>query len=277
MGGATGLRPIIPLGISDAGQEIMPACERADSSGIESSKPVRSSNICGGDRRHQFYGRTDKLRQVSIIHVLQPHAWHTTRDTEGMRVIQVANVKHFRDRQVRAGEAVIDEPVFCKSVDRLINANHVVGRPMAEAERLRTQSFSERAEVGNRPPTLLEHALDRLGRKRRLGHIMALRNTIARRATRTTVGHLPPDGAPLAGPARDGAGMRVIDLGLVPLTPQTGHCARAASQALLKELPGKGLAPRGGSWGPLLPINAATISEIYFGICSRLLEEWREG
>ena len=33
-----------------------------------------------------------------------------------------------------------------------------------------------------------------------------------------------------------------IDLGLVPLTPQTGHCARAASQALLKELLGKGLA-----------------------------------
>jgi hypothetical protein len=27
-----------------------------------------------------------------------------------------------------------------------------------------------------------------------------------------------------------------IDLGLVPMTPQTGHCARAASQALLKEL-----------------------------------------
>ncbi len=35
-----------------------------------------------------------------------------------------------------------------------------------------------------------------------------------------------------------------IDLGLVPLTPQTGHCARAASQALLKELLGKGLARR---------------------------------
>jgi hypothetical protein len=36
-----------------------------------------------------------------------------------------------------------------------------------------------------------------------------------------------------------------IDLGLVPLTPQTGHYARAASQALLKELLGKGLARRG--------------------------------
>ena len=31
-----------------------------------------------------------------------------------------------------------------------------------------------------------------------------------------------------------------VDLGLVPMTPQTGHCARA-SQALLKELLGKGL------------------------------------
>ena len=61
MGGATGLRSIKPLGICDAGQEIMPACVRADSSGIESSKPVCSSNICGGDRRHQFFGRTDKL------------------------------------------------------------------------------------------------------------------------------------------------------------------------------------------------------------------------
>ena len=61
MGCATGLRPIIALGISDAGQKIMPACERTDSSGIESSKPVRSSNIRGCDRRHQLDGRTDKL------------------------------------------------------------------------------------------------------------------------------------------------------------------------------------------------------------------------
>jgi len=38
-----------------------------------------------------------------------------------------------------------------------------------------------------------------------------------------------------------------VDLGLVPMTPQTGHCARAASQALLKELLGKGLARRGVS------------------------------
>jgi len=38
-----------------------------------------------------------------------------------------------------------------------------------------------------------------------------------------------------------------LDLGLVPLTPQTGHCARAASQALLKELLEKGLARRGVS------------------------------
>ena len=53
MGAATGLRPIIPLGISDAGQEIMPAGVRADSSGIESPKPACSSNICGGDRRHR--------------------------------------------------------------------------------------------------------------------------------------------------------------------------------------------------------------------------------
>ena len=84
-----------------------------------------------------------------------------------------------------------------------------------------------------------------------------------------------------------------IDLGLVTLTPQTGHCARAASQALLKELLGKGLARRGvsgcvvsagqalvGRKGPTLswdwpasapcqrPLGTATISEIYFGICS---------
>ncbi len=84
-----------------------------------------------------------------------------------------------------------------------------------------------------------------------------------------------------------------IDLGLVSLTPQTGHCARAASQALLKELLGKGLARRGVSgcvasagpawvgrkgptpfWGLTClralqrPLGAATISEIYFGICS---------
>ena len=38
-----------------------------------------------------------------------------------------------------------------------------------------------------------------------------------------------------------------VDLGLVPMTPQTGHCARAASQAVLKELLGKGLARRGVS------------------------------
>jgi len=38
-----------------------------------------------------------------------------------------------------------------------------------------------------------------------------------------------------------------IDLGLGPMTPQTGHCTRAASQALLKELLGKGLARRGVS------------------------------
>jgi hypothetical protein len=35
-----------------------------------------------------------------------------------------------------------------------------------------------------------------------------------------------------------------IDLGLLPLTPQTGHCVRAASQAFPKELLGKGLACR---------------------------------
>jgi hypothetical protein len=44
-----------------------------------------------------------------------------------------------------------------------------------------------------------------------------------------------------------------IDLGLVPLTPQTGHCARAASQALLKELLGKGLARRGVSGRQVKP------------------------
>ena len=76
-----------------------------------------------------------------------------------------------------------------------------------------------------------------------------------------------------------------VDLGLVPMTPQTGHCARAASQALLKELLGKGLARRGvsgcvasagqalGDWPASAPfqrpLGAATISEIYFGICSR--------
>jgi hypothetical protein len=38
-----------------------------------------------------------------------------------------------------------------------------------------------------------------------------------------------------------------IDRGLLPMTPQTGHCARAASQAALKELLGKGLAWRGVS------------------------------
>ena len=31
-----------------------------------------------------------------------------------------------------------------------------------------------------------------------------------------------------------------IDLGLVPMTPQKGHCARAASQAILSEMLGKG-------------------------------------
>ena len=45
-----------------------------------------------------------------------------------------------------------------------------------------------------------------------------------------------------------GEGPMSIDLGLLPLTPQTGHCARAASQAVLKELLGKGLARRGGRW-----------------------------
>jgi hypothetical protein len=38
-----------------------------------------------------------------------------------------------------------------------------------------------------------------------------------------------------------------IDLGLVPMTSQTGHCARAASQAVLKESLEKGLAQRGVS------------------------------
>ena len=83
-----------------------------------------------------------------------------------------------------------------------------------------------------------------------------------------------------------------IDLGLVTLTPQTGHCA--ASQALLKELLGKGLARRGvfgcvASAGQALwdwpasapcqrPLGAATISEIYFGICSSRFQyppSWR--
>ena len=41
-----------------------------------------------------------------------------------------------------------------------------------------------------------------------------------------------------------------IDLGLVPLTLQTGHCARAASQAVLKELLGKGLARGWGEGAP---------------------------
>ena len=47
-----------------------------------------------------------------------------------------------------------------------------------------------------------------------------------------------------------------VDLGLVPMTPQTGHCARAASQALLKELLGKGLARRGVS-GCVAPAGQA--------------------
>ena len=38
-----------------------------------------------------------------------------------------------------------------------------------------------------------------------------------------------------------------LDLGLLTLTPQKGDCARAASQAVLKELLGKGLARRGVS------------------------------
>ena len=52
-------------------------------------------------------------------------------------------------------------------------------------------------------------------------------------------------------PRRNGLSVRKrqrpmsVDLGLLPMTPQTGHCARAASQALLKELLGKGLARRG--------------------------------
>jgi len=37
------------------------------------------------------------------------------------------------------------------------------------------------------------------------------------------------------------------DLGLLPMTPQTGHCARAASQAILKESLENGLARRGVS------------------------------
>jgi hypothetical protein len=64
------------------------------------------------------------------------------------------------------------------------------------------------------------------------------------------------------------------DLGLVPMTPQTGHYARAASQAILKESLGKGLARRGVSGGVASapcqrPLGAATISEISFGICSK--------
>ena len=108
-------------------------------------------------------------------------------------------------------------------------------------------------------------------------------------------------------PRRNGLSVRKrqrpmsVDLGLVPMTPQTGHCARAASQALLKELLGKGLARRWGEGAPSprglwlccagrpslggkkvpplsrdwlasapcqRPLGAATISEIYFGICS---------
>jgi hypothetical protein len=38
-----------------------------------------------------------------------------------------------------------------------------------------------------------------------------------------------------------------IDLGLLPMTLQNGHCARAASQTVLKELLEKGLARRGVS------------------------------
>jgi hypothetical protein len=36
-----------------------------------------------------------------------------------------------------------------------------------------------------------------------------------------------------------------VDLGLLPMTPQTGHCARAVSQAVLKEMLRKELARRG--------------------------------
>jgi hypothetical protein len=92
-----------------------------------------------------------------------------------------------------------------------------------------------------------------------------------------------------------GKGQCLKDLGLVPMTPQRGHCARAASQALPKELLGKGLGVARGPWlccvtrpspggkkgsHPFLgdwPADApcqrllgtATISEISFGICSR--------
>ena len=82
------------------------------------------------------------------------------------------------------------------------------------------------------------------------------------------------------------------DLGLLPLTPQTGHCARAASQALLKDCLGKGWRGEGslavlrrqakpyGDWlasAPCQrPLGAATISEIYFGICSSLFRQGRQ-
>ena len=83
-----------------------------------------------------------------------------------------------------------------------------------------------------------------------------------------------------------------IDLGLVTLIPQTGHCARAASQALLKESWERAGAARGlwlccvgrpslgGKKGshPFLGIGlpprafpetpgTSRFSEIYFGIC----------
>jgi hypothetical protein len=75
------------------------------------------------------------------------------------------------------------------------------------------------------------------------------------------------------------------DLGLLPMTPQAGHCARAASQAVLKECLGKGWRGEGSlavlrrqakpfrDWPASAPcqrpLGAATISEISFGICSK--------
>jgi len=63
-----------------------------------------------------------------------------------------------------------------------------------------------------------------------------------------------------------------------PSPSRVSGCVASAGQALVgrKGPPFLGLTcPRAlpetlkGTMGPLLPINAATISEIYFGICSR--------
>jgi hypothetical protein len=75
-----------------------------------------------------------------------------------------------------------------------------------------------------------------------------------------------------------------LDLGLLPLTPQTGHCAGPPPKHFQRNCLGKGWRGEGslavlpqqakpyGDWPASAPcqrpLGTATISEIYFGICS---------